>query len=141
MRSQDIGNTEQTVLGNEVALKQIFRNLISNGIKFGTAERKPEIQIWAERDREDIKVFVQDNGIGIAPQHIEQIFKPFHRLHTPEEFPGVGMGLAIARLSAERMGAKLGVESFPGKGSCFYLDIKRAPAQEHPTFVADLLHA
>ena len=69
---------------------------------------------------------MQDNGIGIAPEHLEKIFAPFQRLHGKQTYPGTGLGLAIVRKGAERMGGGAGVESEPGKGSRFWIDLMAA---------------
>jgi signal transduction histidine kinase len=66
---------------------------------------------------------VEDNGIGIAKEHQERIFGVFERLHRPEAYPGTGIGLAIVRKAMERMGGRAGVESEPGRGSRFYLEL------------------
>ncbi|MFN7142041.1 MAG: sensor histidine kinase, partial [Limisphaerales bacterium] len=119
----------QLVHGNEVALRQIFRNLISNAIKFVPPDRTPEVLVWSEQRGSKVALCVQDNGIGIAANYVAKIFKPFQRLHTQDQFAGVGMGLAIARLAAERMGAQLDVTSKPDSGSCFCLEIDCARPQ------------
>jgi signal transduction histidine kinase len=66
---------------------------------------------------------VRDNGIGIAPEQLPKLFNPFQRLHAKHEYAGTGLGLAIVRKGAERMGGRAGVESEPGKGSVFWIEL------------------
>jgi PAS domain S-box-containing protein len=79
------------------------------------------------RDSEPITGFVrlcvQDNGIGIEPENVKKLFIAFQRLHGKEEYPGTGLGLAMVRKGAERMGGRVGVESEPGKGSTFWIEL------------------
>jgi len=75
-----------------------------------------------------VRLWVEDNGIGIAPAHQRQIFGLFQRLHTRDKYSGTGVGLAIVRKGAERMGGCVGVESQPGEGSRFWLELPTAPS-------------
>jgi signal transduction histidine kinase len=70
---------------------------------------------------------VEDNGIGVAPQFHDKIFRVFERLHGPEEYPGTGIGLAIVRKGVEGLGGKVGVESVAGRGACFWIELNGAP--------------
>jgi signal transduction histidine kinase len=74
------------------------------------------------------RLVVEDDGIGIAPEHQEQIFRPFERLHGIEAYPGTGIGLAIVRRAAERMGGSCGVASAPGQGSRFWIELQARDA-------------
>ncbi len=80
------------------------------------------IKIWAENHGDRVRLWFQDNGIGIAQRHQEQIFKMFHRLS--KNYEGTGIGLALVRKVVERMQGEVGVESEPGKGSRFWVDLK-----------------
>jgi len=71
-----------------------------------------------------VRLWIQDNGLGIASQHQERIFQPFERLHAIETYPGTGVGLAIVRRGIERMGGSVGVESELGQGSRFWLELR-----------------
>ncbi len=103
-------------------LAQLFQNLIGNAIKFRGKE-PPRVHVSAEHRRKEWEFTVQDNGIGIEPQHMERIFVIFQRLHTAAEFPGTGIGLAICKKIAERHGGRLWATSEPGIGSAFHFTI------------------
>jgi signal transduction histidine kinase len=100
-------------------------NLINNGFKFNRSEiRRVEVG-WQAVKGNMIEVFVRDNGIGIEPQFQEQIFSIFSRLHTAREYAGTGVGLAVVKRAAQRIGAKLRVESVVGEGSTFYVHLPK----------------
>jgi PAS domain S-box-containing protein len=119
-----------TVMGDTVQLIQLFQNLIGNALKF-RHDTTPEVRIGAERrpkaDAASLGMppyewvfHVRDNGIGIEPQYFERIFVIFQRLHTQDQYPGTGIGLAICRKIVERHGGKIWLESETKKGTCFY---------------------
>jgi light-regulated signal transduction histidine kinase (bacteriophytochrome) len=111
-----------TVLGDEAQLGQLFQNLIGNAIKYHGSS-PPEIHIRCERDGDVWRFAVIDNGIGIDPEYADRIFIIFQRLHTKQEYPGTGVGLAICKKIVERHRGKIWVESAPRKGSIFYFTL------------------
>ena len=116
------------VLGNEAALTQCFSNLLGNAVKFMAPQRKPSVRVWAKTGLRRARIYVQDNGIGIPPDQHERIFAIFQR--ASKDFEGTGIGLAIVKKAIERMGGRVGLESEPGKGSTFWIELKRAVPNE-----------
>jgi signal transduction histidine kinase len=123
----EIDSELPAVRGNRSVLIQVFANLLSNAVKFGG--REPRVRVWAEtREGGTVHIWVEDQGIGIAPQHHDKIFGVFERLHGVETYPGTGIGLAIVRKGIERLGGRVGVESEEGRGSRFWVELPRAEA-------------
>ena len=118
------------VQSNRAVLRQVLNNLIANGVKFVRPGEKPILLIHAERRSGYVRLWVEDNGIGIAPEHRRRIFDPFQRLHGIESYPGTGIGLAIVRRAVTRMGGSCGVESEPGQGSRFWIELRAAEQEE-----------
>jgi PAS domain S-box-containing protein len=135
------------VVGHEVTLVQVVGNLISNALKFVAPDVRPRVRIWAEPAAGAgagwVRLWVADNGIGIAPQHRERIFGVLERLHGAEAYPGTGIGLAIVRRGVHRLGGRVGVESTPGRGSRFWLELPAAgrPAEATPAPASPLAEA
>lgn len=114
------------VRADPVILAQIVRNLLSNAVKFVAPGVAPQVTLRAESVADRVRLWVEDNGIGIPPQHRERIFRVFERLHRAEDYPGTGIGLAIVRRGIERMGGRVGVESEVGRGSRFWIELEAA---------------
>jgi light-regulated signal transduction histidine kinase (bacteriophytochrome) len=110
--------------GYELELRQLFQNLISNALKFQEKGTRPEITISAKLERGYWIFSIQDNGIGIAKEFHEKIFKIFHRLHSISGYSGSGIGLANCEKIAELHLGKIWLESEPGQGSTFFFSIK-----------------
>lgn len=139
------------VLGHSATLLRVLVNLLSNALKFVPPGVEPRIRIWAQEVEEVLRrreipsrsvgetetarvesdrtkwihLWVEDNGIGIAPEYHQRIFGVFERLHGVEVYPGTGIGLAIARKGVERMGGIIGVESALGQGSRFWIELRK----------------
>jgi signal transduction histidine kinase len=115
------------VVGQDSLLTQAVSHLVSNAFKFAAAGRELRVEIRSSRVPGGIvRLSVEDNGIGVPPEFVPKLFMPFHRLH-PGESGGTGIGLAIVKRAVERMGGKVGVETQPGRGSRFWIDLPEAP--------------
>lgn len=112
-----------TVMADQAQLTQVFQNLVANAIKFRREDETPRVHISAQQEDDRWIFSVEDNGIGVDPNQKERIFQIFQRLHTQEEYPGVGIGLALCRRIVERHGGRIWVESEPGQGSTFYFTL------------------
>ena len=115
-----------SVLARGSILSQVILNLLENALKFVPSERAPRVQIRSERRENLIRLWIEDNGLGIAEEHQGRIFKIFERLHGIETYPGTGIGLAIVRRAIEIMDGQFGVDSELGVGSRFWVELHAA---------------
>lgn len=120
-----------TVVADESQLERLFSALVSNALTYGGD--RPRIEVGAKRQDTEWKFWVTDDGIGIDPSDRERIFDLFERLHTQEEYPGTGAGLAIAREIVTIHGGRIWIESEPGGGSNFYFTIPVSDAEDGST--------
>ncbi len=114
-----------TVRADPEGLAMVLRNLIDNALKFSRDSQPPTLAISATPTEKNVILAIQDNGIGFDMQFHERIFDIFQRLQRAEDYPGTGVGLAIVRKAAQRMGGRVWAESAPGQGATFYLELPR----------------
>ncbi len=125
------------IQANATQIRQLLQNLVGNGIKYRTKDVKPHIIIRAKYiDNGEIRVEVQDNGIGIEEKYFEDIFKMFRRLHSRQEFEGTGIGLSICKKIVEKHNGKIGVESKPGNGATFWFSLPAKNVIENEQLVS-----
>lgn len=116
----------EPVVGHVASLTQCLANLIDNGVKFVAPGTRPFVRIFSERRGDRIRVSVRDNGIGIEPHSKQRLFEVFERLPSSTGYEGTGVGLAIVRKAAARMNGAVGVDSAPGLGSTFWIELPPA---------------
>jgi signal transduction histidine kinase len=122
-----------TVLGHGPSLIQCFSNMLENALKFVREGEVPHVEIYSEVRGDVVRVTVADRGMGIDPAQQQQIFGMFERAAAARHVAGTGIGLAIVKKAAERMGGSVGVESEPGKGARFWLELAKAdPGGDRP---------
>ncbi|HSV28413.1 MAG TPA: ATP-binding protein, partial [Candidatus Omnitrophota bacterium] len=114
------------VLGNEEELVRLYQNLVGNALKYRHLDRPAKVSLGAEWRGGELMCWVADNGIGIAPQYYERVFRIFQRLHGRDRYDGTGIGLAICKKIVERHGGRIWVESVPDQGSTFFFTLKGA---------------
>lgn len=114
------------VFGCRDELARLVQNLVANALKYHHPDRPPLVTLSARRDGAAVVLSVADNGIGIDPQYFDRIFMIFQRLHTREQYPGTGIGLAICKRVAEQHGGRIWLESTPGQGSVFHVRLPAA---------------
>jgi signal transduction histidine kinase len=127
------------VRGHRGLLGQCLAQLLENASKFVAPDTRPEIRVWTEKARNQVRIWVADNGIGIPKSAQEIIFRMFQKLEQGGASASNGIGLAIVRKAMERMNGSCGVVSEPGKGSRFWLELPAVEARPAPGSVAKSL--
>ncbi len=120
------------VQAHPAVLGQALGNLVGNALKFVPPGRTPDVRLISQQRDDHVRLWVIDNGIGIAPEHQGLIFGVFERLHHDDRYPGTGVGLAMVRMATERMGGTVGVESEAGCGSRFWIELPAARTVPEP---------
>jgi len=121
-----VENDIPKILGNESLLQQIFINLIGNAINYRRKNIPLEIRINYEQNNKSVILSVSDNGIGIPKEYWEKIFNIFQRLHSDDEYPGTGIGLATVRKSVSMLNGTICVDSVVDKGTTFYIHLPKS---------------
>jgi light-regulated signal transduction histidine kinase (bacteriophytochrome) len=117
----DVPQELPTIYANPIQIRQLFQNLISNGIKYHAPGVQPRVEITSLADGDDkVRINIKDNGIGIEEKYFTDIFKMFRRLHSRREYEGTGIGLSICKKIVEKHNGTIGIESELGKGSNFW---------------------
>jgi PAS domain S-box-containing protein len=111
--------------GDASMLKQVWHNLISNAIKYSSKKEKPEIEIGATEEQDNIVYFIKDNGTGFDMKYADKLFGVFQRLHRQDEFEGTGIGLALAKRIISKHGGEIWAESILNEGASFYFSIPK----------------
>ncbi len=119
----DVGDVP-TVKADELQMYQLFQNLIGNALKFAARGRPPRVRVFSTLLGDGrVTISVEDNGIGFSPQDADRMFQPFQRLHTEEEYPGSGIGLAVCQKIVARHGGTITANGRPGEGSTFIVTL------------------
>ncbi len=118
--------TLPVISGNPVRFTRLIQNLVCNAIKYQNPGNVPKIHVDVTEKQDEWIFSVKDNGIGIKEEYQQQIFSPFKRLHTNQEYIGTGIGLAVCKKIVEMKGGRLWVESNAGEGSIFYFLLPKA---------------
>lgn len=112
-----------TIEADATQMRQLFQNLIGNGIKYHRENHKPSVKVYGDVAGNVCQLFVEDKGIGFDTKNLDRMFQPFQRLHSRATYEGTGMGLAICRKIVERHHGVISAESTPGEGSTFIVSL------------------
>lgn len=116
-------------LADSTVIRHVWSNLIGNALKFSARQTEPVVRIFGRLQGGEVLYTVEDNGVGFDARHADKLFGVFKRLHRVEDFPGTGVGLAIAHRIVTRHGGRIWAESSPGEGARFHFTLPAAPAQ------------
>ncbi|HTE39397.1 MAG TPA: ATP-binding protein [Steroidobacteraceae bacterium] len=109
--------------GNEILVRQVFANLMTNAVKFSSKCAKPKVVVGAERKGGEVRYFVRDNGVGFDMARAGQLFAAFRRMHSEKDFPGTGVGLAIVHRIVTRHGGRVWADAKPNEGATFFFTL------------------
>jgi len=113
------------IRGDAGLLQQVVTNLISNAVKYSGTREVSKVEIWASEETDEWVIYVRDNGVGFDPQHAQKLFGLFQRLHSQNEFVGIGVGLATVRRIILKHGGRVFAESAPTHGATFGFTLLR----------------
>jgi PAS domain S-box-containing protein len=116
-----------SVRGEQMSLEQVVTHLVANALKFVAAGVRPHVTIRAEKSDNTVRLSITDNGIGIAPEFHDRVFRMFERLENARGYPGTGIGLPIVSKTIERLGGRVGLDSAVGRGSTFWFELPSVP--------------
>ncbi|MDD5459504.1 MAG: ATP-binding protein [Phycisphaerae bacterium] len=138
IRLEDTGGTIEipeplpVIKGDSTQINQLLQNLIGNALKYHKMDIPPKVIVRAvEQDNGVVRIEIEDNGIGIKPEHYENVFVMFKRLHTKQEYEGSGIGLSVCKKIVERHEGEIGVRSEYGQGTTFWFTLKMLQTQEN----------
>ncbi|MCB9079379.1 MAG: GAF domain-containing protein [Anaerolineaceae bacterium] len=114
-----------TVMGDRTLLGRVFTNLLENAVTYRQADVPVQVTVSCQVEGQDVIVCVGDNGIGIPAQHHHKVFNIFQRLHSDDDYPGTGIGLATVKKSVELLGGQVWIESVVGEGSKFFIQLPK----------------
>lgn len=120
-----------SVQADPTLLKMALNDLLSNAIKYVPPGKQPHVILSTSISPRRCRIHIQDNGIGLSSENQQRIFSPFVRLHSVEEYPGIGLGLSTVRKVVELMGGQVGVESAPDRGSLFWIELGLQNEEPH----------
>ena len=110
--------------GDTTLVRQVFRNLIGNALKYSSRSAMPRVEIGAEQADGLLAFYVRDNGAGFDMAYASKLFKPFERLHADHDFEGTGIGLAVTHMIVQRHGGRIWAEGEPGRGATFHFTLE-----------------
>jgi signal transduction histidine kinase len=116
--------------GDPGLLRIAVENLLRNSWKFTSKREQATIEVGAQANGAGLAYYVRDNGAGFDMRQANRLFRPFQRLHSADDFPGTGIGLATVERVIRRHGGTIWAESVPDEGATFYFDLKTAPNRE-----------
>jgi PAS domain S-box-containing protein len=123
----EVTGTLPRVLGHEASLTQVLSNLLGNAAKFVAQGTVPHIRVGSEEIKDRVRIWIEDNGIGVSPEDHERIFQMFVQVNESQLYGGTGVGLAIVRKAVESMHGSVGLESIDRGGTRFWVELAKAP--------------
>jgi len=120
-----LGHLPEFIYADDIKLRQLFQNLISNAIKYTAKDIQPEIKIYCEEKVDKVIIYISDNGIGLSNEFSDKVFESYVRIKTQKSYSGIGMGLSICKRIVEMHSGDIGCFSNKETGSTFYFSIPK----------------